>query len=82
MEKEEIEGGGNQWVGARVFVATTTSGLAASMSLQEKEEIWSELGSWVEQRRKERAEVAAVEGKVEEDNEARSSNIKDEGMES
>lgn len=50
---------GNQWKGALVFVATTTSGLAASMSLTEKEEIWSELGSWVEQRRKERAEVAA-----------------------
>lgn len=46
-----------KWPGARMFVATTTSGLAASMSLQEKEAIWRELGSWVEQRRAERKEV-------------------------
>lgn len=50
--------GENRWVGAKVFVATTTSGLAASMSLKEKEEVWSMLGSWVEQRRQERVEVA------------------------
>ena len=46
-----------KWPGARMFVATTTSGLAASMSLQQKEAIWRELGSWVEQRRAERKEV-------------------------
>ena len=47
-------------MGARVFVATTTSALAASMSLKEKEEIWRELGSWVEQRRAERTKAAAT----------------------
>ncbi|KAK2865093.1 hypothetical protein FQN49_003921 [Arthroderma sp. PD_2] len=52
--------GGNRedaWPGARVFVATTTSGLAASMSLAEKEAIWNELGTWVKQRREERGFV-------------------------
>lgn len=43
-----------EWGGAPVFVATTTSGLAASMTLVEKEAVWCELGSWVAQRRKER----------------------------
>ncbi|KAJ5161396.1 hypothetical protein N7492_006788 [Penicillium capsulatum] len=42
------------WAGAPVFVATTTSGLAASMTLAEKEAVWGELGGWVVQRRKER----------------------------
>ena len=41
------------WKGARLFVATTTSGLAAGMSLHEKEEIWRGLGEFVERRRKE-----------------------------
>ncbi|DAA76631.1 TPA_exp: Uncharacterized protein A8136_7308 [Trichophyton benhamiae CBS 112371] len=52
--------GGNSrdaWPGARVFVATTTSGLAASMSLAEKEAIWAELGSWVKERREARGFV-------------------------
>ncbi|MCJ1374039.1 hypothetical protein MMC20_005269 [Loxospora ochrophaea] len=44
----------DSWTGARVFVATTTSGLAASMQLHEKEEIWRGLGEWVEKRRLER----------------------------
>ena len=42
------------WCGAKVFVATTTSGLAAGMSLDQKEEIWRGLGEWVTLRRKER----------------------------
>ncbi|KAJ5998387.1 hypothetical protein N7451_006197 [Penicillium sp. IBT 35674x] len=42
------------WDGAPVFVATTTSGLAASMSIAEKEAIWAELGKWVVKRREER----------------------------
>jgi len=46
------EGG---WEGARVFVATTTSALAATMSMDEKKQIWRELGEWVEERRAERA---------------------------
>lgn len=49
-----------KWIGARVFVATTTSGLAASMSLKEKEEIWAQLGSWVEERRAKRIKAAAI----------------------
>jgi thymine-DNA glycosylase len=43
----------------RVFVATTTSGLAASLTLEEKEAIWKELGDWVQMRRAERAKLAA-----------------------
>jgi G:T/U-mismatch repair DNA glycosylase len=43
------------WKGARVFVATSTSGLAASLLPAEKERIWRELGVWVEQRRLERS---------------------------
>ncbi|KAL7810131.1 uracil-DNA glycosylase-like protein [Trichoderma gracile] len=46
-----IEG---EWPGARVFVATSTSGLAASMSLAEKQAVWNQLGSWVKMRRAER----------------------------
>ena len=42
------------WVGARVFVATTTSGLAAGMRPLEKEAIWRGLGEWVAKRRGER----------------------------
>lgn len=41
------------WKGARVFVASSTSGLAAALSPAEKETIWRELGVWVEQRRAE-----------------------------
>ncbi|KAJ5505307.1 DNA glycosylase G/T mismatch [Penicillium expansum] len=39
------------WDGALVFVATTTSGLAAGMKPAEKEAVWAELGSWVVRRR-------------------------------
>lgn len=46
----------DKWPGARVFVATTTSGLAAGMRPQEKEEVWKVLGEWVEQRRQQRTE--------------------------
>jgi len=46
---------GADWKGARVFVATSTSGLAASLLPAEKERIWRELGAWVEQRRLERS---------------------------
>ncbi|KAL9605438.1 MAG: hypothetical protein Q9179_001350 [Wetmoreana sp. 5 TL-2023] len=45
-----------QWPGARVFVATTTSGLAAGMRPHEKEEIWKKLGEWVARRRTERTQ--------------------------
>jgi mismatch-specific thymine-DNA glycosylase len=46
--------GEDGWQGARVFVASSTSGLAASLLPAEKERIWRELGSWVEEKRKER----------------------------
>ncbi|KAJ5218359.1 uncharacterized protein N7498_000458 [Penicillium cinerascens] len=41
----------SDWSGARVFVATTTSGLAAGMTMAQKEAVWAELGTWVVQRR-------------------------------
>ena len=52
-----ISDGEDHWAGAKVFVATTTSGLAAGMRPHEKEEIWKVLGEWVERRRRERAEA-------------------------
>lgn len=45
---------GNPWKGARVFVATTTSGLSAGMRPHEKEAIWKPFGEWVKRRRAER----------------------------
>ena len=55
MGKVKGKGKGEEgWEGARVFVATTTSGLAAGMSMGEKEAVWKELGEWVERRRVER----------------------------
>lgn len=54
------------WKGTKVFVATTTSGLAASMSLQEKEEIWRRLGKWAEKRRSERVESSVPKVELEE----------------
>ena len=41
------------WAGAKVFVATSTSGQAAGMRPEEKERIWRPLGEWVEMRRTE-----------------------------
>ncbi|POS77754.1 hypothetical protein DHEL01_v203850 [Diaporthe helianthi] len=41
----------DDWRGARVFVSSSTSGLAATLSPAEKERIWRELGQWVEARR-------------------------------
>ena len=46
-----VEVEGEIWPGAKIFVATTTSGLAAGMKLKEKEEVWRGLGEWVERRR-------------------------------
>lgn len=43
------------WKGAKVFVASSTSGLAATLRPEEKERIWRELGVWMEQRRAEEA---------------------------
>lgn len=64
IDGEEDDGG---WGGARVFVASSTSGVAASMGPAEKERIWKELGDWVQQRRMERGEVAGV-ARSDEDN--------------
>ncbi|BDD55697.1 hypothetical protein MAP00_001186 [Monascus purpureus] len=60
QDEEENMGKGDGWKGAPVFVATTTSGLAAGMSMQEKEAVWAELGKWVVRRREERAASAAA----------------------
>lgn len=43
--------------GAKVFVATSTSGLAASLRPEEKQKIWNELGDWCKSRRQERKET-------------------------
>lgn len=53
-DKEDGENDEKGWKGARVFVATSTSGLAATVGRAEKERIWRELGEWVERRREER----------------------------
>ncbi|KAL2757035.1 hypothetical protein ACRALDRAFT_2073267, partial [Sodiomyces alcalophilus JCM 7366] len=52
------QGSGEEWMGARVFVSSSTSGLAATLSPAEKERIWKELGDWCVKRRAERAERA------------------------
>ncbi|KAL8649110.1 MAG: hypothetical protein Q9210_004593 [Variospora velana] len=51
-----VETGKSPWPGAKVFVATTTSGLAAGMRPHEKEEVWEELGHWVKNKRRQRTE--------------------------
>lgn len=50
-EREEGVEYRDGWRGARVFVSSSTSGLAATLSPAEKERIWRELGQWVEARR-------------------------------
>jgi len=50
--EDEVED--DKWAGARVFVATSTSGLSANLKLHEKEAIWKPFGEWVQQRREER----------------------------
>jgi TDG/mug DNA glycosylase family protein len=49
-----------EWAGARVFVASSTSGLAATLSPAEKQSIWNELGAWVKVRRAEREKESEV----------------------
>ncbi|KAL8882743.1 MAG: hypothetical protein Q9215_005209 [Flavoplaca cf. flavocitrina] len=60
--QEGEDGKGRGWDGARVFVATSTSGLAAGLSRKEKEDIWAELGGWVKKRREERKQLI-IKGK-------------------
>jgi mismatch-specific thymine-DNA glycosylase len=58
---EASEEYGEPWPGAKVFVATTTSGLAAALKPAEKEAIWKPIGDWAKQRREERKlETAAT----------------------
>lgn len=52
--EEERDVNGQVWKGTRVFVTTSTSGLAASLSPAEKEAIWRPFGEWVQKRRTER----------------------------
>ncbi|RAH47192.1 mismatch-specific DNA-glycosylase [Aspergillus brunneoviolaceus CBS 621.78] len=72
---EDGGGGEKNWPGARVFVATTTSGLAAGMSVAEKQAVWNELGVWVKKRRGEREEQQQQQQQkdrsVDEDNSSR-----------
>ncbi|RMZ67408.1 mismatch-specific thymine-dna glycosylate [Pyrenophora seminiperda CCB06] len=51
---EELDANGKVWEGSRVFVTTSTSGLAASLKPAEKEAIWRPFGEWVQKRRAER----------------------------
>ncbi|KAF3278274.1 hypothetical protein TWF970_004720 [Orbilia oligospora] len=55
----------NGYPGARVYVVVSTSGLAAGYSLDYKLQLWKELGSWINERRAERLEESASEGKDE-----------------
>jgi mismatch-specific thymine-DNA glycosylase len=58
---EELDENGNIWKGSKVFVTTSTSGLAASLKPAEKEAIWKPFGDWVQQRRTERGFVPRQE---------------------
>ncbi|KAF2736528.1 G/U mismatch-specific DNA glycosylase [Polyplosphaeria fusca] len=55
---EELGPDGQAWKGSRVFVTTSTSGLAQNLKPAEKEAIWKPFGDWVLKRRSERDFVA------------------------
>jgi mismatch-specific thymine-DNA glycosylase len=57
LPQDGEENGKDDWPGARVFVATSTSGLAAFLKPAEKEAIWKPFGEWVQKRREERAQA-------------------------
>jgi G:T/U-mismatch repair DNA glycosylase len=60
MGKLPVEGEDDtdeDWPGARVFVATSTSGLSAFPKPPEKQAIWKPFGEWVQKRRAERAQA-------------------------
>jgi mismatch-specific thymine-DNA glycosylase len=58
MEGEEgLDIYGQVWKGSKVFVTTSTSGLAASLKPAEKEAIWKPFGEWVQKRREEKGFV-------------------------
>lgn len=56
MNMGSVEGD-EAWKGSRVFVTTSTSGLAANLKPAEKEAIWRPFGEWVQKRREERGFV-------------------------
>ncbi|KAB8079507.1 uracil-DNA glycosylase-like protein [Aspergillus leporis] len=60
QDESENMGRCEGWDGALVFVATTTSGLAAGMSMGEKQAIWNELGKWVVGRREAKTNTAPM----------------------
>jgi len=62
MGRSEEEGVDAVWKGAKVFVTTSTSGLAASLKPAEKEAIWKPFGEWVQKRREERGFVPTKSG--------------------
>jgi len=53
-KEEVLDDEGKVWKGSRVFVTTSTSGLAANLSPAEKEAIWKPFGEWVQKRRAEK----------------------------
>jgi TDG/mug DNA glycosylase family protein len=61
QDEGERLGRTEEWEGARVFVASSTSGLAATLPVSEKERIWNELGVWVQERRKQRGIIKTEE---------------------
>ncbi|KIV98590.1 uncharacterized protein PV09_09618 [Verruconis gallopava] len=52
--EDDNDDGDKAWAGAKVFVATSSSGLDASTKPVQKEAIWAPLGQWVQKRRRER----------------------------
>ncbi|KAF2853550.1 hypothetical protein T440DRAFT_476797 [Plenodomus tracheiphilus IPT5] len=60
QDGEQNMGKCDEWEGARVFVTTSTSGLAASLKPAEKEAIWKPFGEWVRKRREDRGFVPQV----------------------
>ena len=69
MGRIEPKDGQEGWEGAPIFVATTSSGLAASMSWEEKVEVWKELGDWVNERREKFGRVGGAPRATEGSNE-------------
>ena len=57
---DDGDGRKTEYRGARTFVATTTSGLAAGMKTWEKEEIWKVLGDWIVEDRKRRERLVEM----------------------
>ncbi|KAF1938998.1 polyketide synthase PksE [Clathrospora elynae] len=49
--EDELDSDGDVWRGSKVFVTTSTSGLAANLKPAEKEAIWKPFGEWVRKRR-------------------------------